>query len=194
MPRYQSWAQWLGPSGSGPARRAGRACVGRVATQSPSPLALPSAPASSAVLAHHESQPGRGGNMSRACSYCILLSCPSPYPGQKGQEGCWGRKGRAGSAASGLQQWGLLNAEEPQNQGLPLLEPPTAGPALVSGSWTSAGPIQCRSLSCLPSLPGSGGGGPCQVLSFSYSKGHLEPEVPAWPGKGDSVSPSAPGQ
>ena len=55
--------------------------------------------------------------MSRVC---ILPSCPPPTPSQKGQEGCWGQEGQGtGSAASGLQQWGLLDAEEPQNQGLP---------------------------------------------------------------------------
>lgn len=89
--------------------------------------------------------------MSWACSYCILPSCPPPTPSQKGQEGCWGQEGQgAGSAASGLQQWGLLDAGEPQNQGLPS---GAAHGRACTGLWFLhicwAHSVQ-KSLSCLP--------------------------------------------
>lgn len=128
---------------------------------------------------------------------CILPSCPPPTPGQKGQEGAGEQEGQgAGSAASGLQQWGLLNAEEPQNQGLP--SGATHGRVTCTGLWFLDICCQAhsgRSLSLPPlHLPGSGVGALPGAFIFILKRplGSSSPSMARQ--VGDSVSPSVPGQ
>lgn len=157
-------AQWLGPSTQGWEG----ACVGRVATQSPSPTSSPlctcqlSCPCSPRIPARKRGKHEPG----------LLLLHPavlsSPYPRPKGTGGVLGA-GRAGCRLSCF--WAAaVGAPECRRTTKPrasLWSHPRQGLhwSLVPGHLL--GPFSVEVSPASPSPPWVWGGGPCQVLSFS---------------------------